>query len=159
MAASLGFVRSGRVWGRDSELHAKVEKLGPFLYFITIRKMGFSHFGLKNNCSVIESQKWRRPVSNLVCRNLAGGIPDSICWSAENRCAFYFHASLIHMMKGHSELEKPRSRWEPVFLERYGLVSDRLVFTHLFRCGFSVCMCMLQLLRNAKQKGIKCKAI
>lgn len=61
--------------------------------------------------------------------------------------AFYFHVSLRYMMNGHSELEKPRSRCEPVFLERYGLVSDMLDFIYS-GVGFSVCMCMLQLLMN-----------
>lgn len=60
-----------------------------------------------------------------------------------------FHASLIYMMSGHNKAEKPGSRCEPVLLEKLGLVLDMLDFTNLLRCGFSICMCVLQLLMNA----------
>lgn len=55
--------------------------------------------------------------------------------------AFYFHASLRYMMNGHSELEKPRSRCEPVFLERYGLVSDMLDFIYSDVGSAYACVC------------------
>lgn len=47
------------------------------------------------------------------------------------------------MMSGYNKVEKFGSRCELVFLEKLGLVLDMFDFINLFRCGFSICMCVL----------------